>query len=139
MKKKTIKNDYILIIAAAFLLILGGFVIFRFSYFEPRPELPPSPQIIGRAILTVDFGNGTKRAFEGEIIDNETIIGILMQASKAGSFYYKLDDKYNLAAIESYANGKNKSWQWYLNDKKINNSPGETIIKSGDNILIKYE
>ena len=97
------------------------------------------PQIIGKAVLTIDFGNDKKRAFSGDIIEGENFIDVLAQAAKAGSFSYKLDDKNNLNAIESSVDDKNKSWQWYLNNEKIIKPPSEVTPKNGDNILIKYE
>lgn len=137
-KKNNQKNDYILIIIAFPLLILSGILIFLFSSLQPWPQTL-IPDIIGEASLTINFGDGKERVFEGEIIRNEALINVLVQASKAGNFSYKLDSTNNLVIVENYANNKIKSWQWYLNDKKINGSPGEVILKSGDKILIKYE
>ena len=141
MNKRNIKNDYILIVAAILLLILSGGVIFWSPVVKNNnsaSQVLPS-KIIGQAELTIDFGNNRKRIFEGDIINNETLINALIQASKAGNFSYKLDDKNNLAAIENYAGDQNKFWQWYLNDKKVNKLPSEIILKSGDKILIKYD
>lgn len=138
MKQNKQKNDRILIFTTILFLILSGILVFWSSSFESRPRTQ-SPQIIGKAVLTIDFGNDKKRAFEGDIIENETLIIALIQASRAGNFSYKLDDKNNLAAIENYASDKNKSWRWYLNDKKIDKPLNEIIAKDGDNILIKYE
>lgn len=132
------KNDYILIFIAILFLILSTIVIFQPSFLKFWPKTK-SPQIIGKAVLTIDFGNDTKRIFEGDIINNETFVSVLIQASKAGNFSYKLDEKSNLAAIENYTNDKTKSWQWYLNNKKVNGFIGEIIINSNDEILIKYE
>lgn len=138
MKKNDIKNDYILITAAILLLILSGILVFWSSYFKSELKTQ-SPQVIGRAVLTIDFGNNAKRAFEGDIIDNETIVIVLIQASKAGNFSYKLDTKNNLVAIDSFSQQNGKSWQWYINGKKIDKPLNEIIAKDGDNILIKYE
>ena len=138
MGKNNIKHDRVLILIAILLLALSAFAVFRFSYFKSRPELL-SPQIIGKAVLTIDFGNNTKRAFEGDIVENETLISVLIQASKAGDFSYKLDEKSNLATIDSFGYKNGKSWHWYLNGKKIDKPLSEIITKDGDNILIKYE
>lgn len=138
MKKNNKKGDHVLIIAAVLLLILSGFLVFLFPSrrFEPKASVS---KIIGKASLTIDFGNGKKRAFEGNIIENETPIDVLNQAAKAGNFSYKLDEKSNLAAIDNFGSGKNKSWRWYLNGEKINKSVNEISLKSGDKILIKHE
>ncbi|MCX6813818.1 MAG: DUF4430 domain-containing protein [Candidatus Azambacteria bacterium] len=133
------KDDYVLMLFALLLLILSASVIFWFSGNKQDNNISQSaPKIIGQAELTVDFGNGQKRVFEGEIIDGETLLDALNQASKAGNFSYKLDEKNNLAVIEDFIRNNNKSWHWYLNDKKIDKSLNEIILKSGDKILIKY-
>ena len=139
------KKDFIFILIAVLLLILTSFAILNFSSVKSRFQKQVS-KIIGKAVLKIDFGNGTKRAFEGEIIENETLVGVLIQASRAGNFSYKLDEMASITSLEdtsgvkkNFISDKNKSWQWYLNDKKINKLPGEIIVGVGDNILIRYE
>lgn len=138
MKKDSQKDDYILITAAILLLILSGSLVFRFSPGQFLP-LSQSPKIIGEASLTVDFGNGEKRSFEGEIVENETLIDVLSQSAKAGNFSYKFDEKINLSVIDNFWSNENKSWRWYINNEKINEPINEISLKSGDKILIKYE
>ncbi|MDP3004002.1 MAG: DUF4430 domain-containing protein [Candidatus Azambacteria bacterium] len=134
------KNDYILMLAAFLLLILSASAVFWFSGNRRDNNISQSaPKIIGKAVLTIDFGIGKERNFEGEIIEGETLLDALFQASKAGNFSYQLDEKNNLAAIDSFNRNKNKSWHWYLNDKKIDKSLGEIILKSGDEILLQYK
>ena len=138
MKKNKQNDDYVLITTAVLLLILSGFLVF---WFSPNQFLPSAraPKIIGEASLTIDFGNGEKRAFEGEVVEGETLVHALGQAAKAGNFSYKLDGKNNLAAIDDFSVSKNKSWLWYLNGEKINKPINEISLKSGDKILIKHE
>ena len=136
------KDDYILIAAAVLLLILIGSIATWFpSAKKQNGDITMQslePKIIGKAVLAIDFGDDRKRNFEGEIINGETLFDALNQASKAGNFSYQLDEKNNLAAIDSFTRNKNKSWHWYLNDEKIDKPLGEIILKSGDKILIKY-
>ena len=134
------KDDYVLMLAALLLLILSAGVIFWFSGDRQDKNISPSaPKIIGKAVLTIDFGDDRKRNFEGEIINGETLFDALNQASKAGNFSYQLDEKNNLAAIDSFTRNKNKSWHWYLNGEKIDMRLNEVIIKDDDDILIKYD
>ncbi len=140
MKNMNKKNDYILMLAALLLLILSASAIFWFSGNRRDNNVSQSaPKIIGKAVLTIDFGDDRKRNFEGEIINGETLFDALNQASKAGNFSYQLDEKNNLAVIDSFTRNKNKLWHWYLNDKKIDNPLGEIILKSGDEILLQYK
>lgn len=134
------KDDYILMLLALLLLILSAGAIFWFSSSRRDSGISHSstPKIIGKAVLTVDFGDNKERNFEGEIIEGETLFEALNQASKAGNFSYQLDKKNNLAAVDRLTRNKNKSWHWYLNGKKVDKPFGEIILKSGDKILIKY-
>ncbi len=127
-------------LAALLLLILSAGAVFWFSGDKQNNNISQSaPKIIGKAVLTIDFGNNKERNFEGEIIEGETLFDALNQASKVGNFSYQLDEKNNLAAIDSFTRNKNKSWHWYLNDKKIDKPLGEIILKSGDEILLQYK
>ena len=139
-KLKNKQNDNVLISITLILLIISSFVIVWFSgRNKHEANLTQTPKIIGKSYLTIDFSNGQKRFFEGDIVNNETLVDVLIQASRAGNFSYKLDGKNNLAAVEKFiVNGK-KSWHWYLNGKKIDKQLNEIIIKAEDRILIKYE
>lgn len=138
MRQKQIKNDYFLMSAAAGLLILSAFWIYFSNKTMSLRDISRREKIIGVASLTIDFGN-EKRAFEGEIVEGETILNALHQASQAGNFKYQIDGKNNLAAIENFVKNDKKSWQWYLNDQKISKLPDEFLLKDGDRILIRYE
>ncbi|MBI2446406.1 MAG: hypothetical protein HYV51_01115 [Parcubacteria group bacterium] len=137
MKKNKKKDDYILIISAVFLLILSGFLIFSFSSNRFFPPLPTA-NIIGEASLTIDFGNGERRAFKGEIVENENLMSVLNQAAKAGNLRYKLDEGNNVATIENFTANKTKTWQWHINGKKVEKPFYEIIVNPSDEILIKY-
>ena len=118
---KTQKNDSILILSAVLLLSLSAGAIFLFSGNKRDNDVSRSstPKIIGEANLTVDFGDGERRAFEGSIIENETLIDVLNQAARAGDFSYKLNEESDLASIGGLVGGGKKSLHWYLNEKKI--------------------
>lgn len=115
------KEEIILMIVALLLAVLVGGLVFLYSGEEKQ-------NIIGKAELTIDFGDGNKRAFEGEIVENETLIDALNQASKAGNF-----------SSEEIILNKDKSWHWYLNDEKMDNLTDRVVLKSNDKILVKYE
>lgn len=143
MNKKSIKDDSTLIVVAVLLLILSGAVIFWSSAVKDQNRSDAAQvlmsEVIGKATLTIDFGSNRKRAFEGDIVENETFIDILNQASKAGNFSYKLDEKSRLIAVESFFKNDKKFWQNYVNSQKIDKPLSEVIIKGGDDILIKYD
>ncbi|MDO8443463.1 MAG: hypothetical protein Q7S78_00510 [Candidatus Azambacteria bacterium] len=128
----TQNKEIILIITALLFLTLIGGIVFLYSGQEKQ-------NIVSKAELTIDFGDGNKRAFEGGIVANETLVDALNQASRVGNFSYKIDDKNNLSAINNFTSGKDKTWRWYLNDKKIDSLTDGIVLKSNDKILVKYE
>ncbi len=141
---KKSKNDHILIFVSILLLLLvSGAVILLSSRGLNLMRLADTrvqvPKTIGTVTLTIDVGTGKNRSFKGDIIEGENLLDALKQASVAGSFYYKLDGKSNLAAIEKFSKNNQKSWHCYLNGKKISMPLNEINLKSGDKILIKYE
>lgn len=117
--------------AFTLLILIGGLV---FLYSGEKKQ-----DIIGKAELIIDFGGGNKRAFEGNIVKNETLIDALNQASRVGNFSYKIDGKNNLSTINNFANSQNKAWRWYLNDEKIDSLANGIVLKANDKILVKYE
>ena len=139
------KKELILISISVLLLAMIGFIVFKFSPQASR-FLNPLPQVIGKSVLTIDFGNDKKRAFSGDIVENEDLIDVLYQASKAGNFSYKINENSEVILIEDISLGdksslknNNKSWQWYLNNEKLVESPGKVNPRDGDIILIRYE
>ncbi len=138
--KKQNNNDYFLMLSAVLLLIATGSVVGWFSIKKESIALVERPkfQIIGNVVFTIDFGSGKKRSFEGDIVKGEAPTDALSQASKAGSFSYKFDEKSNLAAVDNFTKNSDKSWRWYLNGEKIS-KPYEISLHANDKILIKYE
>ena len=137
VKKKNIKDDYILVVAAVSLLILSGFLVFWFSSGHFFSSVS-APKIIGEASLTIDFSNGEERTFNGGVVENENLLNILNQAAKAGNLNYKLDGENNISAIEAFGANKTKTWQWYVNGKKTEKPFYEIIVRPNDEILVKY-
>lgn len=140
MSKNKAKNDRILMITAVLLLILsGGAIFWSFNVKNNNSALQVlPPKIIGQAALTIDFGGGEKRAFEGDIVKNETLVDVLIQASKAGNFSYKLDEKSQLAAVENFSKNNKKFWQSYINGQRVEKPFYEVVVKPNDKILMKY-
>jgi len=134
-----LNGDYLLMLNAILLLIAVSVVIGWFS-FKKEIALTEQPkfQIIGNVVLTIDFGNDKQRVFAGAIVKNENLVDVLTQTAKAGNFYYRLDEKINLVAIENFAATKNRLWHGYINGKEFSTPLNKIFLKNGDQILFKY-
>jgi len=98
----------------------------------------------GLATLAINFDN-LKRSFEGEVIENMTILDALNMAMAAGEIKlnYALDEN-NQTSIMEINDHMNKvgntHFTFYLNGKLVDSRDlNKTRIKAGDEIVIKYE
>ena len=89
------------------------------------------------ASLILDYGNGHKRKFEGRVVQNMTVLDALMASARAGRF--KIKSNSQVEVIDGIENTEQKKWICYLNNKKIDSSPAQYIIKPRDRIECKYQ
>jgi hypothetical protein len=82
------------------LALNGGWTQVPSGVYFDSPEFTISvwvfSQQVGFNSWIIDFGNGKKRSFEGNIVKGETPIDAFIQASKAGNVSYKFDEKSSL-------------------------------------------
>ena len=95
------------------------------------------------ARLTIKFGDGQTRVFEGAIEKDMTVLRALNSASRGGGFdvRYSLDKNggVNLASIGNAINGP-KNWHFYLNGELIKTGELDKVrINKGDLIEARYE
>ena len=94
------------------------------------------------ASLTVDFGNGKVRAFEGEAVPNMTIGEAIARAAEAGNM--KVAQKV-LASVTSLViedradDSSQKQWVAYQSGLQLNADFAQTLIGPGDVILLRFE
>ena len=95
------------------------------------------------ARIEIDYGT-KRRAFEGDVFSDMSVLDALLAASRGGSFeirYALLGDKTDIMKIEDISeDGLDGQWHFYLNQKEV---PADGIhkikIKAGDRILAKFE
>lgn len=108
------------------------------TYFStlpaPRRDSPSRP-----VRVTIDFGNGKKRAFEGGVETGMTIISALRASEAAGRFEARLDERGGVVRIAELERSGLKQWRVYLNSAAIQDLPGHIEIRSGDRIVFRYE
>ena len=89
--------------------------------------------------VTVDFGNGKKRAFEGSVASPLTAGQALRFASEAGGMALKITLAGDVTEIEKMRNQGEKRWHWYLNGRAESRSILDATVRGGDKVLLKYE
>lgn len=136
MVDKLIKNrDFWVMVVVIILGLYSGFFSDLFNPVFNQSNM---------AKIEIDY-DGRKRAFEGEIIFEMSVLDALLAASRGGNFevrYAIIKDATDILKINGLAedglNGKN--WDFYLNGQKINADGIHKVrIKSGDKILVRFE
>lgn len=132
VKQKFLKNrDFWVVIA---IVILGFYSGFFKDLFLPA----------NTARLEIDYGE-KRRAFEGELMFEMSVLDALIAASRGGGFevrYAILTDATDVMKINGLTeDGLNEeSWHFYLNGQRVETGQIHKIkIKPGDKILVKFE
>ena len=96
------------------------------------------------ARVEIDFG-AKKRAFQGEILSNTSLLDALIFSSQAGNIEVKYvisEDKTDIVKIDGLVeDGLNhQSWSFYLNGQKVQTAEIHKIkLKPGDKIKVRFE
>lgn len=96
------------------------------------------------ATLAINFDN-LKRSFEGEIMEDTTVLDALNMAMAVGKIKlnYVLDDKNQtwVMEINDHLNRVgDKHFAFFLNDNPVDSKDLNKVnLKAGDSIVIKYE
>lgn len=109
----------------------------EFTALAPPPSLTPSSFRPVR--LTLDFGDGRKRAFEGPVEEGMTIAQILRLAESAGQFQARFNERGEVIDIAGVSRSRLKRWQTYRNGERLQNLPGHIEIRPGDRVVFRYE
>ncbi len=107
------------------------------GYFTLSP--PPPARQFRSARVTIDFGNGTKRAFEGESQAGMTILSALRLSGDTGRFKIATDERGAILSIAGVRNALGKRWRVYRNDSMVQDLPGHIGVAAGDRITLRYE
>lgn len=133
---------WILCIAAFFAAVAVIFFQNELFYRDFLSYMPraPSPALSERHTvrLTIDFGNGTKRAFVGQG-SGLTITAALRLAAASGSFAVETSPNGVITTIAAVRNDTRHQWQTYQNSTLLSDLPGRIELRPGDRILFRYE
>lgn len=130
-------------------LLLAILVVWAVLYFAYQNDFAREVSSLreydafGKASLLLNFGDGTMRKFEGDIVGGMTVYDALNQSAKAGGFEVETtleEGSVVVEAIGGIRNRKDKIWHFYLNESfKNRTSPLNYSIRSGDVVEFRYE
>lgn len=136
-----------IIIAVSFALATGVIFYSNDSFYEDyksntemmsNSPLPSRPEIDGVARVEMDFGNGLKRAFEGEVSNNPyPLITVLDVISEEGNFKWAARDG-KIAGIAGVAN-QTGSWKIYKNGSLKEEGLEQLSVTGGDRYVLRFE
>lgn len=107
------------------------------AYFKATPAVSLGKNTAAR--VTIDFGNGKKRAFEGDVMSPISAAEALRAASTAGRFSLNMALSGEISDINGVRELREKGWRWYLNGEPQLRPMPDVLIRGGDKILLKYE
>lgn len=107
------------------------------SYSEVIPLKPRERSAVLR--VTIDFGNGKKRAFEAEVASPLSAAEALRGAQKVGKFTLKIALNGEITEIDRVKAVGQKRWHWYLNGNPEKRPILDVTVRGGDKVLVKYQ
>jgi len=140
-KKIDIFKWGVVLVVIFFVGIIAGVQIFVSRQASLEDEnLPPLAD--GEIRVFFNFGNDQVRIFDGPAVQGMTVLDVIKQSAKAGSFPfdYVLDKgRVYVGAINGFINQKNATWHFYLNNAEL---VEETLefqrVKAGDIVKVSY-
>lgn len=134
------KTSYWIVLFTAFFVAAGVMLnanreLNRLDGFSvtPPPSLPQSSET-QEAKIELDFNNGKRRLFVGELATAYRLPVALRAVAREGDFTYKIEG----GEIKELAGVKGE-WKIYKNGKSTNESIDLLTIKSGDHYVLRIE
>lgn len=127
----------------AFILIIRAYNEFRADIgrtIDSARAVSSDGEKQGLAWIEIDFGNGKKRLFEGDVSQRSYTLDIaLYAAGQAGLFDFTVEQG-KIAALADIPNTRQKKWIIYRNGKPASEDALENlIIAEGDQYAFRYE
>lgn len=118
-----------------FWIIIGLMFVLMFIF---------SPKLSGVAgdevMLTIDFGDGTKRTFLTTKKDDLRAWDLLQQANAVYGIPLEIEGKFEPKVIGNMANEEGgRKWNFYIDGRLQNISPFEAKLFGGEKVLFKFE
>lgn len=88
--------------------------------------------------VTVDYGGGKKRAFQGNITEPLSAAVAIQASAKAGKFSLHFDMRGNITDVDGVRPRGQETWFWYLNGVLQSRPVQDVVVRNGDQILLAY-
>ena len=132
-----------LVCAIAIIALLTVFIQSRQSREAAQNGLNQqiaSEQSLKEAIVALDFGNGKIRRFKGPIENNAKAWDLFQQAIAVGGINVEVSDHFVPRVIDGIKDGAGgKHWFLYVNNVKQKFAPFEIQVRSGDEVVFRFE
>ena len=88
--------------------------------------------------ITIDYGNGKKRAFEGAVIEGMNLQDVFWGVEASAGIVFSVKNQ-EIESVDGVKNRSLKKWNYYINEAKQDGNPLEKEIGAGDKIVVRYE
>ena len=88
--------------------------------------------------ITIDYGNGKKRAFEGAVIDGMNMQDVFWGVEHSAGIVFSVKNE-KIESVDGVKSRPPQKWNYYINEVKQNGNPLDKEILAGDKIMLKYE
>src|SRR3989344_5854612 len=126
----------VLLASATAAFLMQQTMTFR-AEFSDVAASPPA-RVDGYTKITIDFGDGTKRAFRGRTETGMTAMVILRAAQAAGGFRVETDERGAILAIHVTRSDDTHVWRLYRNGVFARDVFGRVTVDPGDTLLLRY-
>lgn len=134
------KTSYWIVLFTAFFVAAGVMLnayreLNRMDYLSvtPPPSLPQSSET-QEAKIELDFNNGKRRLFVGELATAYRLPVAIRAVAEEGRFTYQIED----GKIRELA-GVRGEWKIYRNGEPVGEAVELLVIKNGDHYVFKAE
>ena len=136
------KHFYWFLLAVVFAVSIWFFFIQTRSFLAESDELSrglvDSVNAVKITRVTVDYGNGKKRVFEGNASEEMRLLIVFGGIEKTAGIVFGIENG-RIAEVDGIINEGGRGWVYYLNGKRQEEDPALKSVMPGDEIIVKYE
>ena len=88
--------------------------------------------------ITIDYGNGKKRAFEGAVIEGMNLQDVFWGVEASAGVVFSVKNE-EIISVDGVKSRLPRKWNYYINEAMQDGNPLDKEIGAGDKIVVKYE